>query len=438
MVEASLNYIPEEKTDIEKATMRKVLWRLVPFLMLCYFMALLDRVNIGFAALQMNEDLGLTPSMFGFAASLYFVTYCAIEVPSNILMEKVGARIWIARIMVSWGLVAACMAFVQGPHSLYAMRMLLGAAEAGFFPGGLLLLTYWLPSEYKGRALALFTSANALSGFLGSPLSVLFLELDGTLGLRGWQWMFILEGLPTVLIGIAALFVLADSPAKAKWLSPEERAWLSQRMERERNSQSPVGHIPFLKLIRNKYFLAMALMSSGAAATSSVLAAWQPQILKAMHLTNLQVGFINSIPYGVAVVVMVLWARHSDRTQERRWHAGLPLAICGFSFVGLAIFGGFLLPTVFLLTLCLCGGFSFKGPFWALAAGWLSKPTMAAGIAGITAIQNLVGGGIMVSVVGVVKESTGSFTLGMMPIVAITLLGALLAIFLGRNRDAAP
>ena len=301
-------------TTIEKATMRKVLLRLVPFLMICYFFALLDRVNVGFAALQMNKDLGLTPAMFGFAASLFFVSYFLVEVPSNLMLQKVGARRWIARIMISWGLVTACMALVVGPRSLYAMRFILGAAEAGFFPGAILYLTYWLPSQYRARILATFTVSIPLATFIGSPLSVALLELDGALGLRGWQWLFVLEGLPTVLLGIACLFVLTDRPAQASWLTEEQRAWLAGRMDAEAAVRKPIGHISFWALVRNKYFLTMALVCSGASATGSVLSVWQPQILKSLGLTNLQTGFVNSVPYGVATVLMVLWGRHSDNS----------------------------------------------------------------------------------------------------------------------------
>ena len=259
--------------------MRKVILRLVPFLMICYFFALLDRVNVGFAALQMNKDLGLTPTMFGFAASLFFVSYFLVEVPSNLALQKVGARRWIARIMITWGLVTACMAFVVGPYSLYAMRFLLGAAEAGFFPGAILYLTYWLPSQYRARILATFTVSIPLATFLGSPLSVGLLELDGALGLRGWQWLFILEGLPTVLLGLACLFVLTDKPAQASWLTVEQREWLTGRMEAEAAARKPVGHLSLWQLATNKYFLAMALVCSGASATGSVLSVWQPQLL---------------------------------------------------------------------------------------------------------------------------------------------------------------
>jgi ACS family tartrate transporter-like MFS transporter len=270
----------DDRRHIERATMRRVILRLVPFLMVCYFFALLDRVNIGFAALQMNKDLGLTPAMFGFAASLFFISYFLVEVPSNLAMQKVGARRWIARIMISWGLISGLMAFVVGPYSLYAMRFILGAAEAGFFPGAILYLTYWLPSEYRARILATFTVSIPVATFIGSPLSVSLLELDGLLGLRGWQWMFVLEGVPTALLGIACLFVLTDRPAGANWLTAEQRAWLTGRMEAEAARKKPIGHLSLWQLATNKYFITMALVCSGASATGSVLSIWQPQILK--------------------------------------------------------------------------------------------------------------------------------------------------------------
>ena len=214
--------------DLERTTMRRVILRLVPFLMVCYFFALLDRVNVGFAALQMNKDLGLTPAMFGFAASLFFISYFLVEVPSNLALQKVGARRWIARIMITWGMVTVCMALVVGPYSLYVMRFILGAAEAGFFPGAILYLTFWLPAQYRARILATFTVSIPLATFLGSPLSVSLLELDGLLGLKGWQWLFVLEGIPTVLLGIICFFFLTDRPKDARWLT-ERAAELASR-----------------------------------------------------------------------------------------------------------------------------------------------------------------------------------------------------------------
>src|SRR5690349_7839131 len=428
-----MDTIAPDLAQLEKATMRRVLLRLVPFLMVCYFFALLDRVNIGFAALQMNKDLGLTPAMFGFGASLFFVSYFLVEVPSNLMLQKVGARRWIARIMITWGFVTACMALVVGPYSLYVMRFILGAAEAGFFPGAILYLTYWLPSQYRARILATFTVSIPLATFLGSPLSVSLLELDGAFGLRGWQWLFMMEGLPTVLLGIACLFVLTDKPAQATWLAPEQRQWLTARMAAEASVRKPVGHLSLWQLATNKYFLVMALVCSGASATGSVLSVWQPQLLKSFGLTNLQTGFVNSIPYGIATVLMILWGRHSDSTGERRWHTAIPLLLAALGFSALNLTGSAIIPMVFAVSCCLVGAYSFKGPFWALSAGWLSASTLAAGLAGINAIANLVGGGMMVNVVGLLKEWSGSYAIAMVPLVALTLAGAISVLVISRS-----
>ena len=423
---------PVDHQALERATMRRVILRLVPFLMVCYFFALLDRVNVGFAALQMNKDLGLTPAMFGFAASLFFVSYFLVEVPSNLALQKVGARRWISRIMVTWGMVTACMAFVVGPYSLYVMRFILGAAEAGFFPGAILYLTYWLPSEYRARILATFTVSIPLATFLGSPLAVSLLELDGALGFKGWQWLFMLEGVPTVLLGIICFFFLTDRPAEATWLSDPQRAWLVGRMDEEASRKKPIGHISLWQLATNKYFITMALVCAGASATGSVLSVWQPQILKALGLTNLQTGFVNSIPYGIATVLMILWGQHSDRTAERRWHTAIPLLLAAFGLASLTAASSIAL-TVFAVSCALVGAYSFKGPFWALSAGWLSASTLAAGLAGINAIANLIGGGIMVNIVGLVKEWTGSYALGMLPVAALDAAAALSVLIISRS-----
>ncbi|WP_407068132.1 MFS transporter [Methylobacterium crusticola] len=417
--------------SLETATMRRVILRLVPFLMVCYFFALLDRVNVGFAALQMNKDLGLTPAMFGFAASLFFVSYFLVEVPSNLALQRVGARRWIARIMITWGLVTMGMALVAGPYSLYAMRFVLGAAEAGFFPGAILYLTYWLPSAYRARILATFTVSIPLATFLGSPLSVSLLELDGALGLKGWQWLFVLEGVPTILLGICCLFVLTDRPRDAAWLDAPQRAWLVGRLAEEAARRTPVGHISLWQLARNKYFVTMALVCAGASATGSVLSVWQPQIIKAYGLTNLQTGFVNAIPYGFATVLMILWGRRSDRSGERTWHTALPLTLAAFGLAYLSLSGS-LATTIAAVTCALVGAYAFKGPFWALSAGWLSAGTLAAGLAGINAIANLIGGGLMVNVVGLVKEATGSFALGMLPVAALDAAAALSVLMISR------
>ncbi|TNC07186.1 MFS transporter [Methylobacterium terricola] len=416
--------------------MRRVILRLVPFLMVCYFFALLDRVNVGFAALQMNHDLGLTPAMFGFAASLFFISYFLVEVPSNLALQKVGARRWIARIMITWGLITMAMALVVGPYSLYTMRFVLGAAEAGFFPGAILYLTYWLPSRYRARVLATFTVSIPLATFLGSPLSVSLLELDGLLGLKGWQWLFVLEGLPTVLLGITCLFVLTDKPKDATWLTPAQRGWLVSRLAEEASGKTPVGHLSLWALARNKYFLTMALVCAGASATGSTLSVWQPQIIKSFGLTNLQTGFVNSVPYGIATVLMILWGRHSDRRAERTWHTAVPLLLAGFGLAFLNLAGGITM-TIVAVSCALVGAYAFKGPFWALSSGWLSAGTLAAGLAGINAIANLIGGGLMVNVVGLVKTSTGSFALGLLPVALLDVAAAVSVLMISRSHARA-
>jgi len=228
---------------LEKETMRRVTLRFLPFLMICYFFALLDRVNVGFAALQMNKDLGLSPAVFGLGSSLFFVAYFLVEVPSNLALEKFGARRWIARIMITWGFISAGMAFIVGPYSFYGMRLLLGAAEAGFFPGVVLFLTYWFPSVYRARIIAIFMVSIPIASFIGSPLSALLLELNGMLGLKGWQWLFIFEAVPTVLLGAACLRILTDRPAGAKWLTSEQREWLRGRLDADSGKNAAIGHM---------------------------------------------------------------------------------------------------------------------------------------------------------------------------------------------------
>lgn len=416
---------------LEAAVMRKVTFRLVPFLMVCFFCSLLDRVNIGFAALQMNKDLHLSPAVFGLAASMFFISYFLLEVPSNLALQKFGARRWISRIMVSWGLASAATAFVIGPYTLYAMRFLLGAAEAGFFPGAILYLTYWFPAEYRARIVGIFAVSIPLASFLGSPISASLLGMGGLLGLRGWQWLFISEAVPTMLLGFACFSVLTDRPASAKWLTPEQRGWLTHRLEAELTMARQIGHMSLGQLARNKYVLVLALVGSGASAAGTTLSIWQPQILKSFGLSTLRIGFLNSIPYGLASIIMILWGHHSDRTRERLWHTAAPLALIATGLVSTFLTRS-LAPTIFALSLALIGAYSFKGPFWALTSGWLSSSTVAAGLAGINATANLVGGG-MISLVGLIKGATGSYSIALLPLVALTAAGSISLLLISRS-----
>ncbi|HFZ0539101.1 TPA: MFS transporter [Klebsiella aerogenes] len=417
---------------LEKETMRRVIWRILPFLVVSYLVSIIDRGNIGMAALQMNEDLGLSKAAFGFASSLYFVAYFIFEVPSNLAMQKVGARLWLPRIMISWGVVSMCMALVQNTTSLYIVRFLLGAAEAGFFPGVVLYLTWWIPSRYRARIIASFMVAIPLANFIGSPLSGLILTLDGWFGLRGWHLLFIIEGLPAVLLGIAAFFILRDRPHQAGWLNERQKAWLENTLQAERQQQKQIGHISTWQLLKHRQIWLMALIYAGASSAGTTLSVWSPQLLKSFHLDNLTTGLLNAIPYGLASVLMIVWGRSSDRTNERRWHTALTLFM-----IAAGVFAAFInlsLPiTIVILSTILIGVYSAKGPFWALASGWMSSTSAAAGLAAIGAIANLIGGVVMVNAYGVISEQTGSHTLAMLPLAGLCLAGGIAVLIMGRR-----
>ena len=422
-------------SSLETKTMRQVAWRIVPFLMLCYFVSFVDRVNVGFGALQMVKALHLSPSVFGFGGGLFFVSYFLFEVPSNLLLQKVGARRWIARIMITWGFLAAGMAAVTGRYSFYTMRLLLGVAEAGFFPGVILYLTYWFPSEYRARIVGIFTVAIPVSSFLGSPISAAFLGIDGWLGLRGWQWMFILEGAPAILLGLLCLFVLSDKPANARWLTGEQRDWLNRRLQQEECREKRVGQISLWRVLWNKYVLVLSVVLAGSTAVSSGLQIWQPQIIKSYGLTNMQTGLLNSIPFALASVLMVLWGQRSDRTGERVWHTALPLMVTALSLASAMIFHS-LFAIIVILCLAVIGIYAGKGPVWALSTDWLSATTAAAGLAQMNAISNLAGFGTTY-VVGYIKQVSGSYSLAMLPLAALSGVAALSVLLLSRERSAA-
>ena len=411
--------------------MRRVALRIVPFLMVCYFVSFLDRVNLGFAALQMVRDVGLSPSVFGFGGGIFFVSYFLFEVPSNLALERVGARLWIARIMITWGVVAGGMALVTGPRSLYLVRFLLGAAEAGFFPGVILYLTYWFPATYRARIVGLFTVAIPVSSFLGSPISAALLGVDGWLGLRGWQWMFIVEAAPAVLLGLACLAVLTDRPADARWLGEDERAWLLARLDTDARRAAPVAPTSTWRVLWNRHVLVLSVVLSGSTAVSSGLQLWQPQIIKSYGLTNMQTGLLNSIPFALASVVMVWWGSRSDRTGERVWHASLPLVLTAVSLLSALVFDS-LLAIVVILCLAAIGIYAGKGPVWAVSTEWLSTSAAAAGIAQINAISNLAGFGTTY-VMGIIKDATGRFTLALLPLVALSGVAAVAILLMGRS-----
>jgi len=400
--------------------------RLIPFLCLCYAVNFLDRVNVGFAALHMNEDLGLSPSVFGFGAGIFFLGYILFEIPSNLALQRFGARIWIARIMISWGVIATAMSLVTGPTSFYVMRLLLGIAEAGFFPGIILYLTYWFPARERARIVALFMTAVPLATVVGGPVSGALLEMHGALGLAGWQWLFIIEGVPAVLLGLVALKFLDDRPEHAGWLTGDERQALSETLDAEAKTTREVGYADLGASLTRPRVLALGLLYFLIVVGLYGIGFWMPQVIETFELTPLKVGFLTAIPYLFASVAMVLWGRRSDRTGERGWHIALPLLMAAVAFAWSA-YAGPLLPTMIALTLATLGFYAALGPFWSLPTALLTGTGAAAGLALVNSMGNL-GGFAGPTIVGVLKETTGSFSAALLFLAAVLALGGLMAL----------
>ena len=419
-------------SEIETRTLRKITLRIVPFIMLLYFVAFIDRVNIGFAALTMNKDLGFSPAVFGLGAGIFFWGYFLFEVPSNIILHKIGARIWIARVMITWGLVSAAMAFVQGVASFYVLRFLLGAAEAGFFPGIILYLSYWFPARQRAAVTALFMAAAPLSTVLGSPVSGALLEMDGLLGLKGWQWLFLTEALPAVLLGFVVLVYMTDRPEQASWLDGDERNWLVSTMSAESASKAATANHSIWRGLADPRVLALSLVYFGTSAGLYTLGVWAPQIIKQFGLSPLKVGFLNAVPATVAVIAMVLWARHSDRTGERTWHVVLAclLAAAGLA---LAVPAAGVATALVALTFVNIGVSSSKPPLWSMPTMFLSGSAAAAGIATINSVGNL-GGFVGPAMIGWIKDRTGSFAGGLYFVGLLLLLSAILTLLLARSQ----
>ena len=418
---------------LEAATMRRVSWRLMPFLILAYLLCYIDRVNVGFASLQMNKAVGIDPKTYGLGAGIFFIGYFILEVPSNLGLERFGARKWIARIMLTWGIVSGAFALIGGPTSFLVLRFLLGAAEAGFFPGVILYLTYWFPAVYRAKIVGIFMVAIPVAGLIGSPISGAILGMDGVWGLGGWQWIFILEAIPTLLLGVASFYWLTDRPEHAPWLPKEQQAWLIARLAAEGRRQTKVPHQSVWKTMTNKYVLIMALVYAGAAGASTSLALFMPQLVKSFGLTNFETGCVNSIPFGIAAVWMILWGRSSDKTGERVWHNALPLAWMVVAMVGLFFFIKNLYVVIPLMTLIAAGTYASKGPFWALSSEWLGAGTAAAGLAQINALGNL-SGFFFNYMIGYIQAETGSFPLSIMPIAFVATLGTISVLTVGRHQ----
>jgi D-galactonate transporter len=433
--------------DVDAATdrvvegaVRKAMWRLLPFLGLCYLLNYVDRVNVGFAALRMNPDLGLSAAAYGLGAGLFFIGYFFFEVPSNVILHRVGARIWIARIMITWGVVASATAFVQGEISFYIVRFLLGVAEAGFFPGIILYLTYWFPRAQRAKVVALFFLAVPLSSVLGAPISTLLIQNgDGLLGFdAGWRFMFFVEGIPALLVGVLVLVLLPDRPTRARWLSGAEQQALERRIAEEDAAQVPQG-TGLLAGLRDRRVVALSVIYFGVVFGLYVLAFFLPQVVSdlqeqfGVRFSLVEIGLITAVPYVVASVVMVLNARHSDHTGERRLHVAVP-AFLGAAGVAVALYLDSPYLVMAAMTLCAVGVYSAIPVIWQLPSAFLTGVGAAAGIALINSFGNL-SGFVGPYLTGWLQDLTGSFRAGMFVVAAFMVLAGVIVLLVGRERN---
>ena len=437
---------------------RKAALRLIPFLTVCYVIAFLDRVNIGFAALTMNKELGFSAETFGFGAGIFFFGYFIFEVPSNLILERVGARRWIARIMISWGLISVSFAFVSSISALfqslgflffdnartfYLMRFIFGAAEAGFFPGIILYLTYWFTAEERARWIGMFYTGVPLSSVIGAPISGLILDtLDGSMGLSGWQWLFVVEGVPSVLVGFLVLKYLTDRPSEAAWLERDERSTLQARIDEERKSREEIRHYKLGEALTNPRVLGLSIIYFGLACGLYGLIYWLPQIVKDVVTdtgldrvtdisSNALTGYLVAVPSAFAIVAMILWTRHSDITHERVWHVVCPAVASGLALIASAYFSNPVLAAIALI-ICAMGMYSAFPTFWSLPTGFLTGSAAAGGIALINSIGGL-GGFVGPYAIGWLKDATGETTLGLVVLGVCSITAGVLTFLIGHD-----
>jgi MFS transporter, ACS family, tartrate transporter len=418
--------------DIESRTMSKVTWRLVPFLMLCYFIAYLDRVNVGFAGASMRADLNLSATAFGGAAGIFFLAYFFFEVPSNLALNAFGARRWIARIMFTWGIISGAQAFVTGEWSFNIVRLLLGIAEAGFFPGIIFYLTLWFPTAYRARIVGWFMFAIPVSTVIGAPISGWLLGLEGVAGLHGWQWMFILEAIPSLIMTFAVLYYLTDRPTEAHWLEPQQREWLQTRLDRERAARERILDLSWFRAMMDWRVIALGIVYMGCNIPQYGLSFFLPQIVKAFGVSNVASGFITAVPYLVGAIGMIFWGARSDRTGERTWHAVIAF-LC--IIIGLGLASAVVDPTLKMFCLCIAGfGFFAVLPvFWTFPTAFLSGAGAAAGIAAVNSIGNL-GGYLGPQVFGLLRDYTGSDFASLMFLAGCAFVGMVVVLLLGYNQ----
>ena len=410
----------------EDSTYAKVTWRIIPLLFLCYVVAYLDRVNVGFAKLQMVNDLKFSDTVYGLGAGMFFVGYCLFEVPANLLLYRVGARKVLTRIMITWGAISALTMFVSTPTEFYVIRFLLGIAEAGFFPGMILYLTYWFPAERRGRIVSLFMTAVPVSGIVGGPLSGwIMVHFAGVNGWAGWQWLFLLEGAPTMLIGIVVWFYLDDGITSARWLSDDEKRLLKEKIEADAGSKADHS---FLKALRNPKVWILGLMYFGVVMGLYGISFWLPTLIKATGINNpLDVGFLSAIPYIAAVVAMLVVGASADKRRERRWHFAIPAVLGGAGLILSATFASSSTFAIAALTLAAAGIIASLPVFWTFPPAFLSGTAAAGGIALIGALGNL-GGFVSPYTLGFIKDLTKSTDVGMYVLAGVVFMSAVLAL----------
>jgi ACS family tartrate transporter-like MFS transporter len=389
-----------DRNSLEERTLRKIKWRLLPFILFLFIVCYVDRANIGYVALDMNKALHLTGTAFGLLSGIFFLGYSPFEIPSNILMHRFGARRWLSRIMITWGAVVVLTAFVKSAPQLFALRFVLGMAEAGFYPGILLYFTFWFPQRLRSQAIAVLQMGIPISGFIGAPIAVLIMDHIHWAGMAGWRWVFVVEGIPAMLLGVVVYYFLTDRPQDAQWLSPEERDWLATNQRKEHQAKVQVKKYSKLEAVLSPRVWRLTLIYFTLQSVQISIPLWLPTILKGLSRTssNTRIGLLTMIPYICATVAMLLWSRHSDKTGERKFHAAMgPLV----AIVGLILFGvlGSLSLKIAGMTIALVGIYCFYGPFWTLPSQFLSEESAAVGLATINSIA-MIGGFIGPAMLG--------------------------------------
>lgn len=424
-------------SDIEQIVIAKITRRIVLFCFILFFVNYLDRVNVGFAALDMNKELGLTATIFGLGGGIFYLGYAIFEIPSNLILHKVGPRVWLARIMITWGIVSAAFVLTAGVGSFLTLRFLLGLAEAGFVPGVIVYLTYWFPSRYRAKAFASFLTATALSSVIGAPLSTLIMSgMDGVAGFSGWRWMFILEAIPSIILGFVILKYMVERPAEASWLSVEERDWLTSELERDELELNADSKMSVLQVITDKRILHLSALYFCIVSSILAILLWLPQIIKEVgKASTIQTGFIAAIPYFAATVFMVIIARSSDRLGERRWHI-TGCSLLGFASLMASAYASTPTLALVFVTIAAMGIWGALGIYWSVPAALLSGKAAAVGIAFINTVS-VIGGFIGPFWVGWIRDATGDFKVALISLSSFALMAAVLSALLPAARPDA-